>query len=63
MGSWSFIVIQSLLFGGWIALNAIAFVRHWDPCHAGRTKKKRRPVSGPPQPIPDRVAQLLLLTA
>lgn len=31
MGSWSFIIIQSLLFGGWIALNAIAFVRHWDP--------------------------------
>jgi len=31
MGSWAFIVIQSLIFSGWIALNAIAFMRHWDP--------------------------------
>jgi len=31
MGSWKFIVIQSLVLSGWIALNAIALVRHWDP--------------------------------
>jgi len=31
MGSWAFIVIQSLVFSGWIVVNAIAFVRHWDP--------------------------------
>ena len=31
MGSWAFIIVQSLVFSGWIAINAIAFVRHWDP--------------------------------
>jgi len=31
MGSWSFIIIQSLILSGWIALNAIAFLGHWDP--------------------------------
>ena len=31
MGSWTFIVIQSLALSGWIALNVIAYVRHWDP--------------------------------
>jgi uncharacterized membrane protein len=31
MGSWSFIIVQSLVFSLWIAVNAIAFIRHWDP--------------------------------
>ncbi len=31
MGSWNFIIIQSLILSGWIALNVIAYVRHWDP--------------------------------
>jgi uncharacterized membrane protein len=31
MGSWSFIIIQSLILSGWIALNIIAYMRHWDP--------------------------------
>ena len=31
MGSWTFIIIQSLILSGWIALNAIAYIRHWDP--------------------------------
>ena len=31
MGSWSFIILQSLLLTGWIVLNIIAYMRHWDP--------------------------------
>ena len=31
VGSWRFIVIQSVLLGIWIMLNMIAFIRHWDP--------------------------------
>jgi uncharacterized membrane protein len=31
MGSWRFIIIQSLLLAGWIALNVIGWVEHWDP--------------------------------
>lgn len=31
MGSWRFIIIQSVLLIVWIALNITAFVRHWDP--------------------------------
>jgi uncharacterized membrane protein len=31
MGSWPFIIIQSGLLTIWIALNVLAFVRHWDP--------------------------------
>lgn len=31
MGSWSFIIIQSILLMGWIALNVTAWIRHWDP--------------------------------
>ncbi len=30
MGSWKFIIIQTFLVAGWITLNTIAFVRHWD---------------------------------
>jgi uncharacterized membrane protein len=31
MGSWRFIIIQSLLLIVWIALNAVAWIAHWDP--------------------------------
>jgi uncharacterized membrane protein len=31
MGSWPFILIQSAILAVWIALNLVAFVRHWDP--------------------------------
>jgi uncharacterized membrane protein len=31
VGSWRFIVIQSVILGVWIALNVAAAVYHWDP--------------------------------
>ena len=31
MGSWKFIIIQSIILFFWIVLNIIAFVQHWDP--------------------------------
>lgn len=31
MGSWKFIIIQSIILGAWIALNCVAWLRHWDP--------------------------------
>lgn len=31
MGSWPFIIIQSILLIIWILLNILAFVHHWDP--------------------------------
>jgi uncharacterized membrane protein len=31
MGSWPFIIIQSLLLTAWIVLNLVAVVQHWDP--------------------------------
>jgi len=31
MGSWQFIIIQSLFLMGWAALNVTAWVKHWDP--------------------------------
>lgn len=31
MGSWSFIIIQSLFVGVWIIANIIGLVQHWDP--------------------------------
>ena len=31
MGSWSFIIIQSLLLAVWIVLNVTAYVKQWDP--------------------------------
>lgn len=31
MGSWNFIIIQSLLLFVWIVLNITAYMRHWDP--------------------------------
>lgn len=31
MGSWPFIIIQSILLSAWIALNITAIIYHWDP--------------------------------
>src|SRR6266480_2228181 len=31
VGSWRFIIIQSCLLVAWMALNIVAFARHWDP--------------------------------
>src|SRR5436853_3238274 len=31
MGSWTFIIIQSVILMFWIALNVTAFVQQWDP--------------------------------
>lgn len=31
MGSWSFIITQSIIVGIWMILNIVAYVRHWDP--------------------------------
>jgi uncharacterized membrane protein len=31
MGSWTFIIVQSLILVAWIVLNVVAYVEHWDP--------------------------------
>ena len=31
IGSWPFIIIQSIILGAWITLNIIAYIQHWDP--------------------------------
>src|ERR1700674_604962 len=31
VGSWRFIIIQSVLLGIWIILNVMAYINHWDP--------------------------------
>ena len=31
VGSWKFIIIQSLILAVWIVLNVMAWIRHWDP--------------------------------
>ena len=31
MGSWRFIIIQSIILGAWVALNVVAWANHWDP--------------------------------
>lgn len=31
IGSWPFIIIQSLLLASWVILNVIGFIYHWDP--------------------------------
>jgi uncharacterized membrane protein len=31
MGSWRFIIVQSTILVGWVFLNVMAYVRHWDP--------------------------------
>ena len=31
MGSWRFIIAQTLLLGVWVTLNLTAYINHWDP--------------------------------
>jgi uncharacterized membrane protein len=31
MGSWRFIIIQSLVLIVWVVLNVVAWTKHWDP--------------------------------
>ena len=31
MGSWRFIIWQTLIVGAWMIINVIAFTHHWDP--------------------------------
>jgi len=31
MGSWTFIIAQSMILAVWILLNIVAWIRHWDP--------------------------------
>ena len=31
LGSWTFIIVQTAILAGWIVLNIIAWVNHWDP--------------------------------
>lgn len=31
IGSWRFLISQSIFLAFWIVLNAMAFIRHWDP--------------------------------
>lgn len=31
MGSWTFIVTQSIIVGIWMILNIIGYIQHWDP--------------------------------
>ncbi|MGB8699376.1 MAG: DUF1003 domain-containing protein [Thermosynechococcaceae cyanobacterium] len=31
MGSWRFIIIQSVVLAFWVILNVVAVVKHWDP--------------------------------
>ena len=31
MGSWRFIIIQTIIVALWMALNVVAIVYHWDP--------------------------------
>lgn len=31
MGSWPFIIIQSILLAFWVSLNVVALIKHWDP--------------------------------
>src|SRR5207245_6587754 len=31
MGSWRFIIVQSVLLSIWVTVNALAWIHHWDP--------------------------------
>jgi uncharacterized membrane protein len=31
MGSWRFIIIQTVIVAVWMVLNVVAYVSHWDP--------------------------------
>ncbi len=30
MGSWRFIIIQTIIVGVWMALNIVGYIKHWD---------------------------------
>ena len=30
-GSWAFIIVQTFLLSGWVFLNVVAYIQHWDP--------------------------------
>jgi len=31
LGSWQFIIAQTILVGSWILMNLVGWMRHWDP--------------------------------
>jgi uncharacterized membrane protein len=31
MGSWRFIIVQSIVLAVWVVLNIVAWIDHWDP--------------------------------
>lgn len=31
VGSWTFIVVQTVLLASWMLLNLVAWIQHWDP--------------------------------
>jgi uncharacterized membrane protein len=31
VGSWPFIIVQSLLLTAWVVVNVVGYIRHWDP--------------------------------
>jgi uncharacterized membrane protein len=31
VGSWRFLIIQSVILVGWVILNVVAYIQHWDP--------------------------------
>lgn len=31
VGSWRFIIVQTILFAMWITANVLAWIQHWDP--------------------------------
>ncbi len=31
MGSWTFIIVQTIIVSLWMVLNIVAYVSHWDP--------------------------------
>src|SRR6185437_10653584 len=31
MGSWTFMIVQSIILAAWIAFNILAWMHHWDP--------------------------------
>lgn len=31
MGSWTFLILQTLFIAVWMVLNVVAFCHHWDP--------------------------------
>lgn len=31
MGSWNFLIVQSIILALWVVFNILAFINHWDP--------------------------------